>query len=137
MAELADYGIDHATLQRMYDEWRNGAKKSALERQYLGEPESHGKLFTSLVREHLGIETERHSGQTNRVRALEREVERLSECCDRTTSTPRPERPSSDERCFVHRCWRRAVSTTSTIGHGLDATVSVAKDLRRHRSLHG
>jgi hypothetical protein len=58
MADLKDYGIDLVTLQSMYDQWCAGAKKSHLERTYLSEPESHGKVFSSLVREHLGVETE-------------------------------------------------------------------------------
>src|SRR5688500_11414115 len=59
--DLADYGIDLTTLRRMYDEWKEGAKKSVLERRYLNRSEAHGKLFSNLVREHLGIETERRS----------------------------------------------------------------------------
>jgi hypothetical protein len=61
MGELESYGIDKATLQQMYDEWLAGAKKGALEERYLGRTSSHGKLFTSLVRAHLGHETERRS----------------------------------------------------------------------------
>ena len=61
MASLDDYGIDKATLREMYDRWRAGASKSSLEIEYLGKVESHGKLFTSLVRTRLGIETERRS----------------------------------------------------------------------------
>ncbi len=77
MAELEDYGIDLDTLRVMLDEWRAGANKSALERRYLNRPESHGKLFTSLVRQHLGVETERRSSQTERIATLESEVARL------------------------------------------------------------
>lgn len=72
-----EYGIDLATLRRMYAEWEAGAKKSALERQYLNKPESHGKLFTSLVREHLKIDTEKRSTLTQRLRDAERENARL------------------------------------------------------------
>ena len=61
MASLDDYGIDKATLREMYERWKDGASKSSLEIDYLGKVESHGKLFTSLVRTHLGIETERRS----------------------------------------------------------------------------
>ena len=61
MASLDDYGIDKATLREMYERWKDGASKSSLEIKYLGKVESHGKLFTSLVRTHLGIETERRS----------------------------------------------------------------------------
>lgn len=77
MGELADYGIDKATLRRMYDEWCRGAKKSDLERRYLDKPESHGKLFSTLVREHLGIETERRSSLADERDQLQREVHRL------------------------------------------------------------
>lgn len=77
MGELSDYGIDLATLRRMYELWTEGAKKSDLERRFLNKPESHGKLFTSLVREHLGIETEKKSGLAAERDALEREVIRL------------------------------------------------------------
>lgn len=77
MAELSDYGIDIATLREMYEKWRNGAKKSWLERDYLDAPQSHGKLFSSLVREHLGIETERRSSQSDRIAELEHEVAEL------------------------------------------------------------
>jgi hypothetical protein len=77
VAELEDYGIDLDTLRVMLDEWRAGANKSALERRYLNRPESLGKLFTSLVRQHLGVETERRSSQTERIATLESEVARL------------------------------------------------------------
>ncbi|MFZ4434492.1 MAG: hypothetical protein ACOYOQ_14965 [Microthrixaceae bacterium] len=77
VAELEEYGIDLDTLRAMLDEWRAGANKSALERRYLNRPESHGKLFTTLVRRHLGVETERRSSQTGRIRDLEAEVARL------------------------------------------------------------
>lgn len=77
MADLSDYGISIATLREMYDQWQAGAKKSELERRYLGKPESHGKLFTTLVREHLGFETERKSGLAEERDGLRREVQRL------------------------------------------------------------
>lgn len=54
MASLDDYGIDKATLREMYERWKDGASKSSLEIDYLGKVESHGKLFSSLVRTHLG-----------------------------------------------------------------------------------
>ncbi|MGD9794706.1 MAG: hypothetical protein AB7V43_14615 [Acidimicrobiia bacterium] len=79
MAELEHYGIDIDVLRRMYREWLGGAKKSDLERRYLDKPESHGKLFTNLVREHLGIETERRSTMGTERDALAREVARLTE----------------------------------------------------------
>lgn len=77
MAELSDYDIDIGTLREMYDRWRAGATKSSLEREYLNAPQSHGKLFSTLVREHLGVETEKRSSQSDRIAELEREVERL------------------------------------------------------------
>lgn len=77
MPDLNDYGIDIATLRQMYDLWCDGAKKSDLERRFLNKPESHGKLFTGLVREHLGIETERKSHLTAERDDLAREVARL------------------------------------------------------------
>jgi hypothetical protein len=77
MGELSDYGITREVLQEMYDLWCHGAKKSDLERRYLDKPESHGKLFSSLVREHLGIETERKSHLTAERDELVREVARL------------------------------------------------------------
>lgn len=77
MAELSEYGIDIDMLRWMYDQWCAGAKKSSLERDYLAAPQSHGKLFSTLIREHLGIETEKRSGQSDHIAELEREVERL------------------------------------------------------------
>lgn len=77
MGDLSEYGLDIATLREMYERWRAGATKSSLERDYLDAPQSHGKLFTSLVREHLGVETERRSSQSDRIAELEREVEHL------------------------------------------------------------
>lgn len=59
MADLAELGIDLRVLREMYDQWLNGPKKSELERRYLDKPESHGELFTALVRERLDIKTER------------------------------------------------------------------------------
>jgi hypothetical protein len=79
MADLADYGIDIDTLKLMYQEWCDGAKKSDLERRYLNKPESHGKLFTSLVRQHLGENTERKSAIAKERDALVAEVARLRE----------------------------------------------------------
>jgi hypothetical protein len=77
MADLADHGIDEATLRLMYQLWCDGAKKSHLERRFLNKPESHGKLFTALVREHLGIETEKRSPMTAERDELRHEVQRL------------------------------------------------------------
>lgn len=76
MAGLDDYGIDIATLRKMYAAWQTGASKSSLETRYLGKVERQGKLFTSLVRKHLGIETEKRSKtviENERLRRLLRE----------------------------------------------------------------
>jgi hypothetical protein len=83
VGDLSEYGIDITTLRRMYDEWCDGATKSALERRHLNKPESHGKLFTSLVRTHLGIETERRSSLTDERDDLRGEVARLRALLDR------------------------------------------------------
>jgi hypothetical protein len=83
MPSLEELGIDKATVQEMYERWKAGAKKSQLERDYLSKPESHGKLFTSLVREHLGVETERSSDQTRRLHRLETENRMLREVLTR------------------------------------------------------
>jgi hypothetical protein len=81
MSDLEVYGIDSATLERMYEEWKTGTSKSALERRYLGRDGSHGKLFTSLVRRFLNPETEeRHP--------LAIENDRLRACCGSGGSTP-------------------------------------------------
>lgn len=72
MGDLKDYGIDLGTLERMYEEWRGGVSKSELERRYLDKPESHGKVFSSLVRRHLGIETEKRSPLSKENASLKR-----------------------------------------------------------------
>lgn len=77
MGELETYGIDRATLREMYELWQGGVNKSELERRYLNKPQSHGKLFTALVREHLGIETEQKSALKGERDALADEVARL------------------------------------------------------------
>jgi hypothetical protein len=78
MSDLAQHGIDLPTLRHMYEQWCAGAKKSDLERRYLNKPESHGKLFTTLVREHLGVETERRSTVATERDELKAEVARLT-----------------------------------------------------------
>lgn len=77
MADLDDYGISQAELETMYAEFLNGVSKSELERKYLGKPESHGKLFSSLVLRYLGIETEKRSPQSREVERLQRLVRSL------------------------------------------------------------
>ena len=76
MGELSDYSITREVLQETYDLWSQGAKKSDSDRRYLDKPESHGKLFSSLVREPLGRETERKSHLTAERDELVREVAR-------------------------------------------------------------
>jgi hypothetical protein len=65
--------IDRDGVQRMYDEWQAGASKSALERRYFDKGESHGKLFTALVKQELGVDTERASRLGDEIQLL-REV---------------------------------------------------------------
>ena len=77
MPELDDHGIDLPTLRRMYGDWQAGTPKSALERRYLRKGESHGKLFSSLVRQHLGIETEKRSHQSEELDRLRADNDRL------------------------------------------------------------
>lgn len=43
---------------RMYDRWLKGESKNKIEREMLDDPKSHGKAFSRIVREELGIETE-------------------------------------------------------------------------------
>ncbi len=71
MPDLDAIGLTHKTVERMYEEWKAGAAKSELERRYLGKGESHGKLFTALVKQ-LGIDMEQPS-------ALREQIERLRE----------------------------------------------------------
>jgi hypothetical protein len=93
LGELADHGIDLATLRDIYARWRAGATKSELERDYLNAPQSHGKLFSALVREHLGVETEKRSGQSQRIDELEQEVRRLRQLLRDSQIDPDSPRP--------------------------------------------
>lgn len=77
MSDLAQHGIDLPTPCHMFDLWCAGAKKSDLERRFLDKPESPDKPITSLVREHLGAETERRSTVATERDALKVEVLRL------------------------------------------------------------
>ncbi|CAN0489716.1 unnamed protein product, partial [Phaeothamnion confervicola] len=73
IVDLERYGIDEPTLKKMLAEWRGGLSKTAIERRYLGKATHHGKLFTKLVRDHLGVETSvRHplAIEVDRLRAL-------------------------------------------------------------------
>lgn len=77
MPDLDALGIDRNTVERMYADWQAGAAKSALERRYLGKGESHGKLFTALVKQELGIDTERASHLREEIQRLREENTRL------------------------------------------------------------
>ncbi len=54
-----------------------GASKSALEGSYFDKGESHGKLFTALVKQEMGIDTERASRQREELQCLGEENARL------------------------------------------------------------
>jgi hypothetical protein len=95
MGELESYGIDISTLREMYELWCEGANKSELERRYLGRPQSHGKLFTTLVREHLGVETEQKSHLKAERDALSAEVVRLKGLLRENGIDPESGRPLS------------------------------------------
>jgi hypothetical protein len=75
--DLDALGIDRAVVQRMYDDWQAGASKSALERRYFDKGESHGKLFTALVKQELGVDTERASRLGEEIQLLREENARL------------------------------------------------------------
>lgn len=77
MPDLDALGIDRDGVRRMYDELQAGASKSALERRYFDKGESHGKLFTALVRQELGVDTERASRLGEEIRLLREENARL------------------------------------------------------------
>ena len=63
----------------MYAEWKEGAPKSDLERRYLSKSGSHGKLFSSLVRRYLGIETERSHPLVKENRVLTQRIKELEQ----------------------------------------------------------
>lgn len=77
MPDLGALGIDRDLVQRMYAEWQAGASKSGLERRYLDKGENHGKLFTALVKQELGIDTERASRLREELQRLREENTRL------------------------------------------------------------
>ena len=55
---LEHYGLDRATVEKMYAEWKSGKySKSAIERRYLGKSTHNGKLFSKLVKDCLDINT--------------------------------------------------------------------------------
>jgi hypothetical protein len=57
--------------EEMHGRWLAGEAKSQLEIAYWNDATSHGKRFTAYVRRWLGVETERRSEQTERIRRLE------------------------------------------------------------------
>jgi hypothetical protein len=77
MPDLAALGIDRKTVERMYAEWQAGASKSELERRHLSKGESHGKLFTSLVKQGLGLDTEQASPTRQEIQRLREENKQL------------------------------------------------------------
>ena len=69
------YGIDMATLEAMYRDWRdNKIPKSVVEARYLRTRRNHGKLFYRLVRDYLKIETQE-------AHPLKRRIDDLTEEC--------------------------------------------------------
>lgn len=74
--DLEDYGIDLETLKRMHAEYLAGATKSGLELRYLNNTTGHGKVFSTLVRRYLHVETEKRSSlskENARLKAVLRE----------------------------------------------------------------
>src|SRR3990172_1245384 len=100
MAELADYGIDITTLRKMYAEYEAGVSKSELEREYLHKPESHGKLFSNLVRRYLGIDTERRAAMAKEVTRLQALVRSLGADPRRVEQTQRLRQSSNGSAEF-------------------------------------
>jgi hypothetical protein len=68
---------DEVQLARdMYHAWVSGTTKSEIELRFLGTTRAHGKRFSTIVRNNLGIETEKTHPLTvenNRLRALLRQ----------------------------------------------------------------
>ena len=58
---------DTLLARQMYDRWIAGEKKSALEREYWNDGQSHGQAFSAFVRRHLGIETVERSPMAARL----------------------------------------------------------------------
>ena len=81
----------------MYAEFLAGTSKSELERRYLNRPQSHGKAFSQLVRDHLGIETEERSRQAREITRLHSVVHSLGGDPRRSSLLERTRRPSADE----------------------------------------
>lgn len=66
-----DNDEDVARAREMYERWRAGEKKSALEREYWNDGGSHGQAFSAYVREHLGVETVSQSPMAARLEQAE------------------------------------------------------------------
>lgn len=77
MPDLDALGVDRTVVERMYEEWQAGASKNALERRYFDKGESHGKLFTALVKQELGVDTERASRLGEEIHRLREENARV------------------------------------------------------------
>lgn len=50
---------EHLLARDMYHEWLNGVPKSVVEQRFLGTSRAHGKRFSTIVRNQLGIDTEK------------------------------------------------------------------------------
>jgi hypothetical protein len=55
----------------MHRRWQAGESKSQLEIEYWSDATSHGKRFTAYARRWLVVETEKRSGQSERIEPLE------------------------------------------------------------------
>ena len=73
MPELEDYGINQATLQRMYDEWGRWHTEERAGAPVHRESAEPRQTVSGLVRRELGIETERRHAlvaESRRLREL-------------------------------------------------------------------
>jgi hypothetical protein len=52
-------GQEHKLAQDRYRAWIGGMTKSDIEQRFLGTSRAHGKRFSTMVRKHLGINTEK------------------------------------------------------------------------------
>ena len=94
--DLDRYGTDLDTLAAMYAEWESGVRsKSAIERRYLGKSTHHGKLFSRLMRDSLGIETIRPSTTTAEIKRLRSLLEHYG--IDPETGVMAPRLPTLSE----------------------------------------
>lgn len=74
--EATDEEVELA--QRLYAEWDtgHGTSKSQIEIREWGDATSHGRRFDRLIRRTLGVSTSRRSKQSNRIEALEGQLQR-------------------------------------------------------------